>query len=95
VVLKNSVTVIESFYFISGGMNTLVQCVSVEPGINTVLSNEKGLQWNINSTSHDKHVEEKCKAKGILNVIIVGLDPIGHKELPKVGITLYIEPFDN
>lgn len=65
------------------------------PGINTVLSNEKGQRWNINSIRHDEYVEEKCKAKGILNVIIVGLDPIGHKELPKVGITLSIEPFDN
>jgi len=84
------VTVIESFYFVSGGLNALVQSLSEEPKINSVLSNETGDQWNIKSISHDKRVEENCKAFGILHVFLLGLEAIGHNELPKKGVTLYI-----
>jgi hypothetical protein len=91
---ENVVKVIESFYFVSGGMNAVLQCISSEPVINTVLSNEKGEQWNVSSITYDKYIEKKCKEKGIENVIIVGLDPIGHKGLPTNGINLYVTPLD-
>lgn len=89
VLSKNTVVVLESFRFVSGGMNTLVQCPFGEPAIDTVLSNETGEQWQVRSISHDAREEDGYKAFGILNVALLKLDPIGHNNLPKKGVTLF------
>lgn len=79
---NKKVTVRQAGYFISGGMNVLIQCHAEEPGVNTILTDSQCLQWKIVSVTHDKIVAEKAKAAGYDNVIVVQIEPIDHKKLP-------------